>query len=743
MVVSLLMPDRILVCVAWPYANNSLHLGHVAGSLLGPDIFARYHRMIGDHVLMVSGSDEHGTPITVTADKEGIGPREVADRYHKEHVDNLGRLGISFDLFFRTSDPAHAVVVQDMFKVLMGKGLIYEAEMEALYCGKCARSLPDRYVEGTCPFCGAPDARGDQCDECKRTMDAVELKAPRCKICGTAPEQRTTKHMFLKLSALADGLDQWIGTRKGIWRPSVVNFTRNWLKEGLRDRPITRDLKWGVAVPVPGYDDKCIYVWFEAVIGYLSTSKEWARRRGTPDEWRLWWDAAGGKEPEVRSYYFLGKDNIPFHTIIWPAILMGHGGLNLPYDVPANEHLTMRGQKMSKSRGVMMPLPFCLEKLDADVIRFSIAVSMPENHDSDFSYDEFVRLNNEVLVSTFGNLINRALLFAWKNFGGIPPVGAPLTDRDKALIEAIAHHQAEMTAHLEICRFAPALKELMALAQAGNVYINEAAPWNLIKTDKAACATVMHVCCRLSRALAIMAAPFMPFSSHRIWSMLGEKGDVAVEPWASALSDIDVAGPAARPMPKPEPLFKKLEPDMFTPRETAYQSLVLKVGKVDEVAPHPDAEKLFVMKVDVGEGAPRQIVTGLRGYYKEEELKGRKAVFILNLKPSKLRGIESQGMILAAETEGGKEVSILVPEGDPAVGTVVTAGPDMGPGEASQKVLSLDEFRAVPLRIGQAEGGRKGAVFIDQAAGGKASPLRTPKGPVVPLRDVPDGCIIH
>ncbi|OGO06667.1 MAG: methionine--tRNA ligase, partial [Chloroflexi bacterium RBG_13_57_8] len=376
------MSERIFIGVAWPYADGSLQLGNLAGADLPADIFARYHRLKGNEVLMVSGSDQHGTPITLKAEKEGKSPHEIIDYYQREFLDCWGKIGISFDLFTGTSTGNHAEVVHDIFLKLLEKGYLYRATVSQLYCPRCQRFLPDRYVEGVCPFCKTPGARGDQCDACSKPLNATELIGAYCRICNTPPTPKESEHFFLKLSAFQEQLEKWADEKKAKWRPNVNGFTQRYLKEGLRDRAITRDIEWGVPVPVPGFENKRIYVWFEAVIGYLSASREWATKiAGDKDRWRDFWDETRG----AKSYYFLGKDNIPFHTIIWPAMLLGYGGLNLPADVPANEFLTIEGKKISKSRNWAVWLPDYLSRYDPDPLRYILSVNMPETGDTDFS----------------------------------------------------------------------------------------------------------------------------------------------------------------------------------------------------------------------------------------------------------------------------------------------------------------------------------------------------------------------
>jgi methionyl-tRNA synthetase len=708
------MTERLFIGVAWPYANGSLHLGHLAGSLLPPDIFRRYHRLRGHEVLMVSGSDEHGTPITVTAERRGVSPAEVADAYHKEHLATLAKLGISFDLFFRTSDMRHKEVVWEVFRTLLGKDLVFRKEVVALFCPMCERFLPDRYVEGTCPHCGSPEARGDQCESCGKTLDPTELKAPACKLCGTAPVAKSTEHFFLRLSALQPRLEEYLKDKQ-FWRPNVLNFTRNWMREGLRDRAITRDLQWGVEIPLPGFETKRIYVWFEAVIGYLSASKEWARRAGRPDAWKDFWH-----EKSVRHYYFLGKDNVPFHTIIWPSILLGCGGLNLPYNVPANEFLSFGGEKFSKSKGIGIELPPYLERFEADPMRYYLTINMPDTHDTDFTWEEFVRKNNDELVGTFGNFVNRVLQFTHRNFGMVPEK-AEEDELDREVVRMIHSAFDVVGRHIEACDFKPAMKEIMALAQFGNRLIDTKAPWRLIREDKTRCGGAMFVCLHLTKALCMLIHPFLPFTGRKLWKMLGEPADIESAGW----EDGKIPLPVGRKLPPPLPLFCKLElenvlgvppmkdsPDITPPAartlpvglETLgnptesgrwFDRAVIKVGRIKEVVPHPQADKLYITKVELG-GEERQIVAGMKQHYKPEEMVGRLVATIVNLEPARLRGVESAGMMFAFDDENGKRIALVVPEGEARPGESIGA---LGRphGEPSTQI-SFKDFCRIQMR---------------------------------------------
>ncbi len=565
------MTDRIGVFVAWPYASGDRHMGHVAGAYLPPDIFARYHRMRGNEVLMVSGSDSHGTPVTVAAEQEGISPEALFLRYHRRFLDGFKQLGLSFDLFTHTDTRNHHRVAQDMFSRLLENGHIYKDVMKQLYCEQEGRFLPDRYVEGTCPLCGFDNARGDQCDNCGQPLDATELIGPRCKLDGTTPIIKETEHFFLDLPAFSERLLEWV-QGKDYWRPNVRNFTVNMLREGLRGRAITRDMEWGVAVPVPGYEDKRIYVWFEAVIGYLSASIEWAKNQGQEEHWREWW-----QEP-ARGYYFIGKDNIFFHSIIWPAMLMGYGGLNTPYDVPANEYLNLEGQKLSTSRNWAVWLPDYLSRYDPDPLRYYLTVNAPEARDTDFSWYDFWRRNNDELLATWGNLAHRVLTFAYRNFEQRVPQPGALDAEDKAMLEKVEEAFEPIGDLIGQARFKAALAEVMAVAHEANRYLDEKEPWKVMKQDRQAAATTVYVMLRVIDSLKILFYPFLPFSSQKLHEFLGYEGSIIGQPMIETFQEEDKshqalvydppsadvswapsALPAGQTLRKPEPLFRKLD----------------------------------------------------------------------------------------------------------------------------------------------------------------------------------------
>lgn len=546
------MSEKVFLGVAWPYSNGSLHVGQIAGAYLPADIFARYHRMAGNDVLMVSGSDQHGTPITVRAEQEGRTPAEVAAQFHGEFLKAWQHLGIEFDLFTTTGTESHARVVHDIFLRLLDKGDIYQANMTLPYCTIEQRFLLDRYVEGTCPFCDFGGARGDQCDNCGRVLDPIDLKNRRCKFDDSEPELRESDHFFHRLSAYNDRLRDWLKGNSH-WRKQVLNWSVGWLDEGLKDRAITRDVSWGVPIPVEGWQDKRIYVWFEAVIGYLSAAIEWAERSGDPDRWREFL-----QNPECKTYYFIGKDNIPFHTLIWPAYLMGYsaaGGehYNLPYDVPANQFQTIRGSKASTSRRLAIFVPDFLSRYDADPLRFYLASTMPETSDSDFTWGDFLRRNNDELVATWGNLVNRVLTFAYRNFDRAVPQPDELTTEDRTLLARAERAIAETGEHIALCNFRAGLEAAMAGAREANRYIEDNAPWKLLGDDPRRCATVLYTAIGALSGLKVAFSPYLPFTCQTLHGYLGNEGPVQASGWQFR------APKPGQPLAEAEPLFKKLE----------------------------------------------------------------------------------------------------------------------------------------------------------------------------------------
>jgi|TARA_B100002003_G_scaffold96233_1_gene89676 methionyl-tRNA synthetase len=633
----------------------------MAGCYLPADIFARYHRLKGNRVLMVSGSDMHGTPIMVTAQQEGAKPEEVALRYHKIITSSLEEMGISFDLFTHTHTPEHEAAVHEILGRLDEAGFIEPRTTTAPYDPKAGQFLPDRYVEGTCPHCKSTGARGDQCDECGKPLDADELIDPHPKLNPeVALEFRETEHLFFRLSAFREQLLEWLSEGKGHWKSNVLNFTRNWLEEGLVDRAVTRDLEWGVPVPRDGYESKRIYVWFEAVMGYYSASRHWAQLQGEPEEWRKWWD-----DPEAEHRYFMAKDNIPFHTIIWPATLLGCG-MQLPHDVPANEYLLLDSAQFSKSRRHAVWIPDYLERYDSEALRYYLAAVMPEQKDANFSWEDYVTRVNTELIGNLGNLLHRVVSFAQKNFpDGLHTDECALPE----LRDRVATAHAKMDAALAACKFKRGLAALLELSQATNAALNSAAPWKLLKQDRAACEAQLVGFLNVCRALSIMMTPFLPRTGETAWRYLGQPGTPQVVGWEAALD-----GATDFTLQRPEPLFAKLDLKQVLEKEMPqnelpelkpeisfddFKKLDIRVGTVVGVEKHPDADKLWLLDVDFG-GPTRRLVTGLRGIYETDELQGRQIAVLVNLQRAKFRGVESEGMLLAAES--GKMVSLLQPD---------------------------------------------------------------------------------
>jgi methionyl-tRNA synthetase len=555
------MAERIFLGVAWPYANGSLHVGQLVGAYLPADIFARYHRAAGNDVLMVSGSDVNGTPITVRAEQEGRSPDEVARQYHAEFLDAWQQLGITFDCYTSTDTANHARVTQDIFLKLLNAGDIYKGTMELPYCSAEHRFLLDRYVEGTCPICGDPGARGDQCDNCGNTLDPFDLKDPKCKFDGATPEPRESEHFFLRLSAYNDTLKSWLSDSKDHWRKNVRNFALGVIEQGLLDRSITRDMTWGVPIPLEGYDTKRIYVWFDAVIGYLSAAVEWSEKEGTPERWREWW-----QDPDAKSYYFIGKDNIWFHTLLWPAQLIGYSratgeDYNLPYDVPANQYLTIKGGKQSTSKRMAVWALDFLTRYDPDPLRYYLAAIMPETADSDFTWAGFVQRNNDELVATWGNLVNRVLTFTHKNFDRSVPRPGNQTDADRALIARTEEAIVETGREIAACNFRAGLEAAMAAAREANRYVEDNAPWKLLAEDRGRCATVLYTAIAAVSGLNTAFYPYLPFTCQQLHGYLGHEGPVEAAGWRLVMPE------PGRPLADSEPLFKKLDPEIIEREE--------------------------------------------------------------------------------------------------------------------------------------------------------------------------------
>ncbi|MDH2415064.1 methionine--tRNA ligase [Nocardioides sp. CER19] len=583
---------HVLSAVAWPYANGPRHIGHVAGFGVPSDVFSRYMRMAGHDVLMVSGSDEHGTPILIAADEAGVTPQQLVDQNHRLIIEDLVGLGLTYDLYTRTTTRNHHVVVQELFLGVYENGYFVERTAYGAISPSTGRTLPDRYIEGTCPICGYDGARGDQCDNCGNQLDPQDLINPRSKINGETPEFVETSHFFLDLPALAEALGEWLDEREktGLWRPNVIRFSKNILDE-IRPRAMTRDIDWGIAVPLDGWREnptKKLYVWFDAVIGYLSASVEWARRSGDPEAWRRWWNA-----PEALSYYFMGKDNITFHSQIWPAELLGYNGkgakggrprdlgeLNLPTEVVSSEFLTMEGRKFSSSRKIVIYVRDLLSRYQPDAFRYFVAVAGPESQDSDFTWAEFVRRTNDELVAGWGNLVNRTANLIAKNFGELPALGE-ITDDDQAVLDLVEGAFATVGDLIGRHQQKRAIGEAMRVVGEVNKYVSDTEPWK-IKDDADRLGTVLHVMAQCVADLNIVLSPFLPFSANAVDRALGGTGDVAPLPRIEEVEDLD-GGPGypvitgdysgfptwgrhpiavGTPVEKPTPVFTKLDPSV-------------------------------------------------------------------------------------------------------------------------------------------------------------------------------------
>ncbi|HTP54662.1 MAG TPA: methionine--tRNA ligase [Thermoplasmata archaeon] len=687
---------RIFVGIAWPYANGPFHIGQLAGAFLPGDIFARYHRLRGSEVLMVSGSDMHGTPALVTAEREGVSPAVVTERFHAVNKRSFERLGFTFDLYTHTHTPTHERTVQETFLALLEHGFVRRRTEEGAFCPKHARFLPDRYLLGTCPHCGFENARGDECDRCGRPVEPRLLGNARCSLCGTPAEFRPSEHFYLELDQLQTRLAEYVAAQ-GHWRAPTRHVAENFLAEGLHPTPITRDLDWGVPIPLEGYATKRFYVWFDAVIGYLSASKEWAANAGRPDAWRRFWDEG----ESVRSYYFIGKDNRFFHTIIWPGILLGTTGLQLPYDVPANEWLLVGGGKVSKSRtaDAQAFLPALLDRYPPDVIRFYAALLAPQNRDTELDWTEFDQLWEDWLANQYGNLVQRTLVLARERYGGKIPAPPPgwVPDDSAGVGERLRAAHARIGAEYEAVHLKEALDLALAEVREANRRFHDAKPWDTEEPERAR--VVYETLWRL-KAIALWLAPVIPFSSAEVFRMLGYSGVPPDGHWGDAL----VPPHPGQPLGEIRPLFPKSpraaaatpSPPTPTTADPASVPLAGRAGVVRSVAVHPSADKLYVLEIDVGEASPRTVVAGLRPSYAPEELTGRGVVLLSNLAPRTIRRMTSQGMVLAAEA--GDRSSILVPPDGTAPGTYLA-----GAGSAD-RTISYEEFASVPLHIGRVVG---------------------------------------
>jgi methionyl-tRNA synthetase len=542
---------KVLVTSAWPYINVVPHLGNLVGSVLSADVAARYYRLRGDDALLVSGSDEHGTPIEVEALRQGITPKELTDRNHAIVADLFRKWGASYDNYTRTESPVHKEFVQETLMKIYENGYIFSQDTQMLYCEHDQRFLPDRFVEGKCPYCGYERARGDQCDRCGRLLETTFLLEPRCVICGNTPTVKTTRHWYIDLSKFAEPLTKFLQENKQI-SSNAKNFSLNWIKEGLKPRAVTRDVEWGISAPFPGAEGKTIYVWVEAVLGYVSATIEYFRRVGMPEKWREFWF-----DKSAKTLYFVGKDNIPFHTIILPALLLATGeDYNLPWNVSATEFLQFKGEKASKSQRIGIWIDEALELFPADYWRFFLMATRPESKDTNFSWDLFLEKVNADLNDTFGNFIHRTLTFINARFNGeVPP--AKLTAEDEAVLQAVREKVEEAAAEFEEAKLQSAANTLISITRVGNQYLNDKEPWNLIKTDKAKAATILYVAAQIVKAACVVSAPFMPSTADKLWQTLNLDGSVHTSRWKDALKPLEVGHKIA----EAKPLFRKIDVD--------------------------------------------------------------------------------------------------------------------------------------------------------------------------------------
>tara|TARA_R110000823_G_scaffold159218_5_gene290427 strand:- start:76855 stop:78945 length:2091 start_codon:yes stop_codon:yes gene_type:complete len=678
-------PNRYTITAALPYTNGPVHIGHLAGVYVPADIYARYQRLQNKDVVFICGSDEHGVPITIKAKKEGITPQQVVDKYHAIIKKSFEDFGISFDNYSRTSAEIHHKTASEFFKKLYEEGKFTEEITEQLYDEEANQFLADRYITGTCPKCGNEEAYGDQCEKCGSSLNATELINPKSAISGNVPILKETKHWFLPLNEYEDFLKKWILVdHKKDWKTNVYGQCKSWIDDGLRPRAVTRDLDWGIPVPVGGADGKVLYVWFDAPIGYISSTKEWAEREGK--NWEDYW-----KDENTKMLHFIGKDNIVFHCIIFPAMLKGEGSYILPENVPANEFLNLEGNKISTSKNWAVWLHEYLEDFpnQQDVLRYTLTANAPETKDNDFTWADFQARNNNELVAIFGNFINRVMVLTDKYYEGIIPEPSTFSEIDEQVLSELKAYPAVIASSLERYRFREAQAELMNVARLGNKYLADEEPWKTIKTDEERTKTVMYVALQIASALAVLSEPFLPFTSEKLKNMLNVTLN-AVEGWNDVSSKSELVKPGHK-IGKAELLFSKIEDEQIeaqleklkqtkmdnkenkeqiasgetsqvTPQKETIQyddfaKLDMRVGTIIKAEKMPKADKLLVLKVDTGIDV-RTIVSGIAESFKPEEIIGKKVTVLANLAPRALRGFESQGMILMTENADGKLVFV-------------------------------------------------------------------------------------
>jgi len=667
-----LAKEKVLVTSALPYANGNIHLGHLSGAYLPADIYVRYKRLNGDDILYICGSDEHGVPITITADKEKISPKEVIDRFHNANKSAFEKFGMSFDIYSRTSLPIHHETAQSFFKSFYDQGILVEKKTMQFYDEKVKMFLPDRYVEGTCPRCGNEEARSDECEKCGSLYDPSELKNPKSKISGQTPVLKETSHYYFPLGKYQDRLKKYIDemNEKYGWKDNVLNYCRGWFNDGLKDRAITRDLDWGVKVPLDGVENKVLYVWFEAVLGYISATKELSHQRSEPNLWKEYWQGE-----KTKYIAFIGKDNVVFHTIIFPAILMAWNDANkdkfiLPQNVPANEFLNFEGKKFSKSRGWGIDLEEFLQLFPADLLRYTLAANLPENKDTDFFWKEFQSRTNSELADILGNFVNRTFTFAHKHFDGKVPERSNLQKIDEEMLDYLKSQPQKIANLIERFKIKDAVFEMMNFARAGNKYFNDSEPWVTSKKNKEQCATTINICLNTIYTLGVIFEPVIPNTSVKILKMLNARptewskcGDSILHP-GQKLNEAEILFTKIEDKVIEEQI-NKLEPMANKPIESMeeitideFKRVKLKVAKIIAAENVKKSEKLLKLQIDLG-GEQRQLVAGIAKSYKPEELIGKKVLIVANLKAAKLFGIESQGMILAVDTPEEGKVKII------------------------------------------------------------------------------------
>ncbi|MDR2680752.1 MAG: methionine--tRNA ligase [Tannerella sp.] len=663
---------RTLITSALPYANGPVHIGHLAGVYVPADIYARYLRLKGEDVLFIGGSDEHGVPITLRAKKEGVTPQDIVDRYHNVIKKSFEDFGITFDIYSRTTSKTQHETASGFFRTLYDKGVFIEKSSEQYYDEEAKQFLADRYITGTCPHCGNEKAYGDQCESCGTALSPTELKNPKSTISGSRPVMRETKHWYLPLDEYEPFLRKWILEDHQEWKPNVYGQCKSWLDMGLQPRAVSRDLDWGIPVPVDGAEGKVLYVWFDAPIGYISNTKELC-----PDDWEKWW-----KDPETKLVHFIGKDNIVFHCIVFPTMLKAEGSFILPENVPANEFLNLEGDKISTSRNWAVWLHEYLDDMPGkqDVLRYVLTANAPETKDNDFTWKDFQARNNNELVAILGNFVNRALVLTGKYFENKVPECGELTDYDLETLKEFAGIKTNVEKLLDTYRFRDAQKEAMNLARIGNKYLADTEPWKLVKTDMPRVATILNISLQITANLAIAFEPFLPFSMDRLnkmlhidplgWNRLGETGlleaghQLGVTELLFEKIDDDVIERQVRKLLDTKKANEAAERQTAPVRETVsfddFAKLDIRVGTVLECIRVPKADKLLQFRIDDGLGG-RTVISGIANYYKPEELVGKQVCFIANLAPRKLKGIVSEGMILSAENADGS-LAVIMPE---------------------------------------------------------------------------------